>query len=762
VSPWLCKILIAASCSRASPSPGAASGFTLISGANFLCAEYKTVSSAQSGLSVGDAEDSDVNGAIADALAGPSPAIDGSAVTATGTGHTLALPGLTTTVPGDAIIVFVVNNFGGTVAVTSPHLVFTRRGDAGASGNKIDEFYAIAPAALSSEVITVNFTSSASYCSACAFAVKGINSGPFDLNASLPATATTAPQSISTTDANAMVIGGFRQNTTAAPGAASGFTLISGANYLASEYKTVTTAQSGLSVGDAQNSDVNGAIADAIAAAPTSGGPGPSASGSFATIDFGVTTGGSAETIDSSGTYSHSGQVIQNTVWGAGGGAIVGDNGGTSGSSSTSGFTIMSYANFQSAMQTLHWPFFRFNSSSEIDQAETRYFEACFGVGPNSVGSTSSPDFTPLVTLIANAANCFSSDCKITFGLGVNPSVTWNTTDYATVCKAFVTYIHNNWPAGAGTVIGWEVGNKNVGSGGGGVSSPTYETYFNTAATAVHSLYPNDLIIGPVSTEFETTLFSSFASACSSNVGAYCYHGYANDVTNHTNGIANIGTGARAYTDATTCRSTVGGAQPIMLGEWNMDSSGATSSDDIVFSTNVGAVMGSCWTTLALNANVDVQYGAVWEVVQDGAYGMIAPTAGAYSVFPVPSSGTLPIQPLAWFLSKAARTLYGNRVKATLVSAGGADVMLIAFKGGPGTNNFGVGVFNYNTTATSGTIGLSHWPVNSSGNGTVSVHTVDTAQNDGFTHPTISTSTVTSGVTGTILFPAQSTVIIYI
>ena len=83
-----------------------------------------------------------------------------------------------------------------------------------------------------------------------------------------PVTGTTDPLSITTTHANTMVIGSFRMNSTSTPTQGTGYTIISGANFLLSEYQIFSSTQSGLSVTIGTGAgDANGCIADALVAA---------------------------------------------------------------------------------------------------------------------------------------------------------------------------------------------------------------------------------------------------------------------------------------------------------------------------------------------------------------------------------------------------------------------------------------------------------------------------------------------------------------
>jgi hypothetical protein len=196
--------------------------------------------------------------------------IDGSAHNA-GTGATTTVT-LSTTLSNDIIYVVVYSNGGGgsPLSVSGSTLgAFTHR--ASANNNDLSAYWKLAASPLTNEVITVT-PIGAAFDSVTAFAVNGAanTSSPFDANAAIPLTDTTAaadPSTATTTSANTFIIGAFRMSAESSPTAGTGFTAIQlNGDYLLVEYKIVTSAQTGLSVpvgtgvGDSTRS-----IVDAIA-----------------------------------------------------------------------------------------------------------------------------------------------------------------------------------------------------------------------------------------------------------------------------------------------------------------------------------------------------------------------------------------------------------------------------------------------------------------------------------------------------------------
>jgi hypothetical protein len=195
---------------------------------------------------------------------------------------TFAAPALTTTNANDVIILFAIVNLNAAGPISSVSdtagLTWTARKQVtGCGGNSLynlEEWWAPAPSALVSDVITIHCASVIGFATLTAFGVSGANTAaPFDVNVSLPAStnaSSSASVSVSTTAANTMVLGGFRQSGQSSPTSGTGYTQIQGANYMLAEYQIFTSAQTSKTVTETTGSgDANGIIGDAIAAGTT-------------------------------------------------------------------------------------------------------------------------------------------------------------------------------------------------------------------------------------------------------------------------------------------------------------------------------------------------------------------------------------------------------------------------------------------------------------------------------------------------------------
>lgn len=197
-----------------------------------------------------------------------SLALDGS-VAGTTTAASLAVS-LTTSNGNDIVVVIVTCNGGPVVSVTAAGLTFARAGRNGSFATNIEMWWARAPVALSSKSITVTQTSSA-FISISAFGVSG-NPVALDPNALLPSvigdgsgTGTGSLCAITTTQNQEFMIGAYRFAATANPTAGAGWTQISGANFMLTEYKVVSTKQNATSVGIVTGfTNENGGIAHSL------------------------------------------------------------------------------------------------------------------------------------------------------------------------------------------------------------------------------------------------------------------------------------------------------------------------------------------------------------------------------------------------------------------------------------------------------------------------------------------------------------------
>lgn len=192
-------------------------------------------------------------------------AIDGTGGTngscSSGAGQTCAAA-ITTSSTNDILIAIYKNDFDGPAQVTSVSdtagLTWTsRKVLTWASGNADGEtWYAVAPSTLTSDTVTVHYSSSTHAPRVVVFAVSGANTvTPFDANASLPdgtaqnATTTSVANTISTSNANDLIFNVFGADTPGAITRPSGFSQATASGSITDvSYKVVSATQSSLGI----------------------------------------------------------------------------------------------------------------------------------------------------------------------------------------------------------------------------------------------------------------------------------------------------------------------------------------------------------------------------------------------------------------------------------------------------------------------------------------------------------------------------------
>jgi hypothetical protein len=190
--------------------------------------------------------------------------INGSGATAVASGTTSVAATITTPATNNIILAYThCENPAAqrTVSgVSGGGLTWARRAqflNSSAPWSTNEVWWAAAPAALTSQTITVTFSAAIDDCSLQLIAVNGVLNlvSPWDTNGSLPATGvgpgTPVSRNISTTAANTMLLGFTGDATSNVPATGTGFTLLyttansGGANFsfTKSQYQVFTSAQ---------------------------------------------------------------------------------------------------------------------------------------------------------------------------------------------------------------------------------------------------------------------------------------------------------------------------------------------------------------------------------------------------------------------------------------------------------------------------------------------------------------------------------------
>lgn len=198
-------------------------------------------------------------------------AIDGTVIS--------TAPSLTTTSSNDVIVCFIKYTNGFPTSVSGGSLTWIGRSTHGsdpAGSIALDEWYAIAASPLSSVSITQSGATGGT--KFICFGVSGANTSiPFDTNGSIPSNffsggVSSHTTTITTDNANDMLIGAITSNNFGTITPPSGFTNIKTSTTQSADYKIVSSTQSSVGITYSVSSNFNSMIVDAIqqAAPPAS------------------------------------------------------------------------------------------------------------------------------------------------------------------------------------------------------------------------------------------------------------------------------------------------------------------------------------------------------------------------------------------------------------------------------------------------------------------------------------------------------------
>ena len=441
---------------------------------------------------------------------------------------------------------------------------------------------------------------------------------------------------------------------------------------------------------------------DLAGARATAAESGPAASGSLATIDFAATTG----------------RFAPAALWGFATSALCDRN-----------FSLCADPRFVGAAASLNMALLRLNSTAGAGSTGSGYWtDAVFRNGADN------PDWSVMAAFMNTAHEFVNPTCRLILGIKFHGTFA-RPSDYAAACRQMATHLKNT-PSGDRLlpVWGFEVDNETNGH----LDIGTYCAFFNAAADALHAVDPRYEVIGPVDSHVDPGRLDTFASNCGSRVGRICYHNYrycqGSDPTPSDDALFESRRPAR---DARNARRALSGTPaasvPLMMGEWNMECAAGNEPRE---QEVVAAPFSAYWILSGFLTGAGVDCGAVWELVNDGSYGAI-------------QDGR--IDPAGRFLSMAGQTMEGEQVSCDFARDGA--ISLATKKGG----GFAVMLVNYDGSATrSGTVGLSHSPVNATGSGTISRWEISRA----FPRGNLTTLSVAGGATSATTVPPRSVVIL--
>jgi hypothetical protein len=465
---------------------------------------------------------------------------------------------------------------------------------------------------------------------------------------------------------------------------------------------------------------------------------GPGVTGSFVTADF----------------TANSGQTVSKFVWGVADGGDIGGNGGNGSGPGGTGFTGkngnggLTNTSIQNILRTCAFTLYRFNSQCGYTE---RLFCDFSGNNPTNCNTTLRVSMDNQFGALINNFPSIAPGARLVIGIGFHPNLWASASAFANVCSQIATYF-NSHPSCP--VYGFEIGNEDD-NGSGNIPS-FYVSYFNAASQAIKAVNSNYKIFGPVFS-FDGSL-QSFASQCGANCDHLDYHAYAygpgDDLTTRRSqaAILNYTILNNLGNDFTAWRNGGGSANAeILIGEYNQNNTFGTGGQNVFMQNGTGAVFTAKSIVSGLNATNQFTMGGIWSVFQDSDYGQIG---GSDNV----NAGTFQPCPSGWMLSKAGQTMFGTRSNVTVSAGVGGTLMTLAVKGGPASNAFALMIINASTTSSaSGQVALSHWPVNTTGTGTINRFEVGNNNPNG----NVTTLSVTAGLVAATTIPPVSVVILY-
>jgi hypothetical protein len=457
-----------------------------------------------------------------------------------------------------------------------------------------------------------------------------------------------------------------------------------------------------------------------IVSQSSSAGPGPPASSPFITADF--TNAYPYPGGGPSGGLTGQQMVISPRLWGVSTGAAA-DN------------SFARLASFKSQFAIVNPGIWRVNGN-ENDRGDTNYWNNDLSVNTATFAKmiNNHPTVDPLGIsgwVIGANINQFAGSPPGTGGTALS--------NYGTAMGNLASYLLNaTMPNGKKfPIIGFESHNEDDGNPNYNVTPSIRIAYFNAMASAVKSVSSSLLTFGPTCSFFGSQM-PTFQNGAT-NFDVYDAHMYNQGNDPGVPAVYQQGAPSAAGTGLTSWPAN---GKVCFLGEYNISyaCSGANLRN---------------WASSMFVANTLMQYAdampvqawaGIWDAIGDSDCGIIAAEDQ-------PNSGT--IYPNGYLLGKAVRTVTGQRWGVPTNSTGMRTMAVT-----PAAGRFGLMILNNGQGTKSGSVALSHWPVNSSGNGTINMWRQTSATTaDGVSTPNIS---VTSGITQSISFPDPSVTILWV
>ena len=332
---------------------------------------------------------------------------------------------------------------------------------------------------------------------------------------------------------------------------------------------------------------------------------------------------------------------------------------------------------------------------------------------------------------------------------GVLFSINWNMVpggqgnpnQYAKGMESFARYLKgakmkNGKPFPLLGLIGWDEPDSQ--------GEDAVAAYYNAFAPLVKAVSQDILICGPQCSYIQWTDFANKVPL----LDVLSYNYFAGGGSRPWNDMSWIGNNAWASI-AQNAANAPGNLKATMMAGYGLDWNCSSPADN----SYPGALFAASGFIDSLNNAKVPFWPCKWDAFSDGTCGVFTGPAQAGQYYGV--TNEIRITPKGYFAMEGVHKLYGPRLQ---VSANSSGLKVLAVSPGPG--RIGVMVLNETNNAKSGTVAMSKWPVNSSGDDSANVWQMDSSVTQPGTDGKRSNIQVNKGVTGQLNFPGSSVTII--
>jgi len=280
----------------------------------------------------------------------------------------------------------------------------------------------------------------------------------------------------------------------------------------------------------------------------------------------------------------------------------------------------------------------------------------------------------------------------------------------------------------------------------GSQSEDGVAAYYNAFAPLVKAVSQDILIAGPQTDYITWTDFKNRVPL----LDVLSYNYFAGGGSRPLDDMSWVTNNAWASI-AQAAAAAPGNLVATMMGGYGLDWNCASPADN----SYPGALFAAVGFIDSLNAAKVPFWPCKWDAFADGTCGTFTGPGQAGQYYGV--TDKIQITPKGYFLGEGVKKVYGPRLQVS-TNTSGMKVLAVS----PASGRIGVMVINTDSTSKSGTIAMSKWPVNSSGDDSATVWQLDKSVVLPGTDGKRFNTQVSKGVTGQLTFPGPSVTIVSI